>query len=109
MPVEEDEHGLTGGMMAGKGLKYGPAQEFGAEIDAVVAKAVEGLAGGGLERADFGELLAAGLEEYEASQDLFEAAGVDCVLRAGENSFGFVYDFGGDVDGGGGFGNFAQE
>ena len=34
MPVEEDEHGLTGGMMAGKGLKYGPAQEFGAEIDA---------------------------------------------------------------------------
>ena len=34
MPVEEDEHGLTGGMMVGKGLKYAKAQEYGAEIDA---------------------------------------------------------------------------
>ncbi len=34
MPVEEDAHSITGGMMVGKGLKYAKAQEFGAEIDA---------------------------------------------------------------------------
>lgn len=32
MPVEENEHGLTGGMLAGQGLKYGPMQEFGGTI-----------------------------------------------------------------------------
>lgn len=34
LPVEEDAHGLTGGMMAGQHLRYAKAQEFGAEIDA---------------------------------------------------------------------------
>jgi hypothetical protein len=34
LPVEEDEHSITGGMMVGKGLKYAKAQEYGAEIDA---------------------------------------------------------------------------
>jgi hypothetical protein len=32
MPVEEDAHGLTGGMLAGQGLKYAPLQEFGGTI-----------------------------------------------------------------------------
>jgi hypothetical protein len=30
-------------------------------------------------------------------------------LRAGEDAFGFVYYFERDVDGGGGFGNLAEE
>lgn len=32
MAVEENEHGLTGGMIVGQGLPYPPAQEFGATI-----------------------------------------------------------------------------
>lgn len=32
MPVEEDEHGLRGGMLAGQGLPYAPIQEFGGTI-----------------------------------------------------------------------------
>lgn len=32
MPVEEDEHGLRGGMIVGQGLPYPPVQEFGATI-----------------------------------------------------------------------------
>lgn len=34
LPVEEDAHSLTGGMMAGQNIRYAKAQEFGAEIDA---------------------------------------------------------------------------
>lgn len=34
MPVEENEHGLTGGMLAGQGLPYPPVHEFGATITA---------------------------------------------------------------------------